>query len=105
MAVGADHILLGVGTAADVGARHRLAVATKARIKRFFRAELGECDDGRLAAVRIQMSLARSVAALATGVFFGFLAGSEALEMRVLVERREDVGVAGLTSLASDVIG
>ena len=57
VAVGANHVLASVHAAADVGARQRLVMAAEAGVEGFLRAELGEGDDGRLAAARVDVSL------------------------------------------------
>ena len=87
-------------------ARERVcAVAAQAGVQRFFGPELGESDDGRFAAVRVDVRLPGSVAAFAAGIFGRFLAGGDAFEMRILIEGRPDVGMTGFAGLAADVIG
>ena len=102
VATRAHHIVLGVRGAPDVGAGQRLRVAAQAVIQDLFRFELGESNDGGLSAVGCDVSLPRSMAAFASGMFRRFLASGDALEMRVLKEFRGDVGMAGFAGLAAD---
>ena len=48
------------------------------------------------------MRSSRAVTALAPGVLGRFLAGSDALEVRILVKFRPDVRMAGLADIAPD---
>jgi len=105
VAIRADHVLLGMNAAADVGPRNRLGVAAKAGVQRLFRSDLGERDDGRLAAARFDVSFARSVAALAAGIFWRFGAAGNAFVMRVAEKLGNNQVVTGLTSVAADIIG
>ena len=105
MAIRTNHILLGMNAPADVSARNRLRVAAEARVQCFLGTDFRERDDGCLAAVSLDMSLPRPMAAFAAGIFGRFLAVRDALVMRIAKELIPDRGVAGLTGLTADVIG
>src|SRR6185437_16188475 len=79
-----------------------LGMAAEASIENLFRRQRGERNDGRFTAMRRDMSLAWTVATLASGVGRLFLSRSNALEMGVLVEREPDVRMASLTDHASN---
>ena len=104
MAIGSDHVVQGVRAAADVGSRNGLRVAAQARIENFCRADLREDANGFFAAAGVEVVASRAVATLATGVFGLFLAGDNALIVRVAVEGFQEFLVAGATHLAADVV-
>ena len=101
VATGAHYIVRGVGGAADVSASERLGVTAQAIVLDFFRLELGKSDDGSFSTVGRDVSFPRTVATLASSVFGRLLTGGHALEVRVLIKLRPDVGMAGLTGLAA----
>jgi len=105
VAVGADHILLGVNAAADVGAGKGLRVAAETGVESLFGSDFGERDDGRLAAVSVDVGLAGSMAALTTVVFGRFLAGGGSFIMRVAEKLVPQRRVTSLAGFAANVIG
>jgi len=104
VAIRADHVRLRVSTPADVGARKRLRVAAEAGVKRFLGSDFRECDDGRLAAVSLDVSLPRSMAAFAARVFRRFLAAGDAFVMRVAEELVPNRGMACFAGVTANVI-
>ena len=80
-------------------------MASEAVVKNLFRLELGEGDDGRLSSVGFDVGLTGPVTAFASGVFRGFLTGCDALEVRVPVEFRPNIWVAGTAGVAADETG
>ena len=105
MAVRANHVGFGVRAPPDIRARNRLRVAAQAGIENFVRRQLRKRYNRRLAAASLDVSFARSMAAFASSVFWGFLSRSDALEMRIPIKIGPDVGMAGLANIAADVIG
>ena len=101
VAAGAHNIVLGVGRSADVGAGECLGVAAQAVVLDLLGLELGEGDDAGLSAVGFDVGLAGAVAAFASRVLGRLFAGGDALEVRVLIEFRPDVGMACLARLAA----
>ena len=69
VAIGADYIFLGVNAAPDVGAGNRLRMAAQAGVESLLRPDFGKRDDGRLAALGLDVSFPGSVAAFASGIF------------------------------------
>jgi hypothetical protein len=80
-------------------------MAAQAGVEDFCGRKLGEGYDGRLAAARLHVRLARAVAALAAGVLRRFLPRGEALVMGVAVKEGEDVGMASAADVAPYVVG
>ena len=105
VAAGADHVVQSVLGPADVGAADGLGVAAQAGVENFRRRQFREGDDGGFAALRLDVSLAGSMAAFASGPIGGFFSGGDAFEVRVFVEIGPDVGVTGAAYLASDESG
>ena len=101
VAAGAHNIVLGVGRSADVGAGECLGVAAQAVVLDLLGLELGEGDDAGLSAVGFDVGVAGAVAAFASRVLGRLFAGGDALEVRVLIEFRPDVGMACLARLAA----
>ena len=79
-------------------------MAAQAIVLDFFRLELGKSDDGSLAPVSRNVGLPGTVAAFASGVLRRLLAGDYALEVRILIKLRPDIGMARLTGLAADEV-
>src|SRR5450755_3503228 len=97
----AHHIVFGVGGAPDVGAGKGLGVTAQAVVQDLFRLQLGKSDYGRLSAVGRYVRFPRTMATFTSGVVGRLLPRCHALEVRVLIEFRRDVGMARLTSLAA----
>lgn len=95
MAVGADHPRLGMDGLTNIGARKRFAVTSQAGLQRLFGREHGERDNGCLAAVRLHVRFAGTMAALAFVLNLG---------MRILVKLGPHIRVAGSANIAPDVI-
>src|SRR5213076_1145340 len=88
--------------AADIRAAEILRVTSQARLQRLLLRHQRECArNARLAAARFHVLLRRSVAPFTPGALRRFLAGSETLEMRVLIEVQPDIGVTGLARVAA----
>jgi hypothetical protein len=104
VAIGADDILLRMNAAPDVRAGQSLRVAAKTGVERFLGSEFGESDDGRLAALRFDVSLPGSMTAFAARVFGRFLAARDTFEMRIPEELIKDRGVTRLAGIAANVI-
>jgi hypothetical protein len=98
MAGSADDVRLRVIAASNVGAVQILGVATETGIQDLIRRQIGECDDSLLAAFCIDMLLARSMAAFATGVLDRSIGGYVGLVVRVPKELQGDVRVTGPAS-------
>ena|ERR1700722_7263512 len=105
MAIRAHHILLGMNAAADIGARKSLGVAAQTGGEGLLRSDFRECNNGRLAAVCLDVSFPGSVAAFAAGIFGRFLAAGDTLIMRITEELIKDRGVTSLASVTANVIG
>ncbi len=104
VAIRAHHVLLRVSAAPDVRSRDRLSVTTQAGVQGLFGAEFGKGNNRGLAAASFNMRLSRSVAALTTGVLRSLCTRCKALEVRVFVEIRPDVRMAGFADVAADVV-
>jgi len=98
---GTHNIVLGVGGSADVGAGECLGMTAQAVVLDLLGLELGEGDDAGLSAVGLDVCLAGTVAAFASGMLGRLFAGGDAFEVRVLIKFRPDVGMAGFTRLAA----
>jgi hypothetical protein len=103
--IGADHVIQGVGGAANVGAAQGLGVASETVVQNLHRLKLRKSDDGSFAATRLHVGLARAVTGLASSAFGRFFAGGDALVMWVLVEVGPNVGVAGTAYVTTDEAG
>jgi hypothetical protein len=80
-------------------------VAAQTGVESFLGSDYGKRDDSGLAAVRIDVGFARSVATLAAGIFGRFLTAGDAFEMRIAEELVEDRRVAGLAGFTANEIG
>jgi len=105
VAVGADDIAERVRRAADVGAAHRLGMAAQAVVEDLVLGQFGESDYRGLAAPRLNVRLARPMAAFTSGSVGRFFSGSDALIVRVLVKVSPDVRMAGAANVAAYVGG
>ena len=101
VAVCADDITECMRRAADIGAAHGLGVAAQACVENIVGRKLGERDDGGLAAACPDMLQSGAVATFAAGVIGWFLAGGDTFEVRILVEVRPNVGMAGAANVAA----
>ena len=104
VAIGAHDVILRVRTAADIGARERLGMAAQARVQHFPWAQLGKGANGFLPAAGVEVISTGAVATLATRVFGLLLAGGDALEVRIAVERRRNIIVAATAQVAADIV-
>jgi hypothetical protein len=77
-------------------------MAAQAIIENLLGLQLGKRHDRGFTAARRHMRAPRAVAALAPGVIWRFFAGSNALEVRVLVKLRPNVRMAGFAGVAPD---
>ena len=102
VAIGADHVVEGMGGAADVGTAQGFGVAAEAIVQNLLGLELGKSHDGSFAAVRLDVGLTRAVTCLASGTFGRFLTGGDALIVRILVKISPNVRVAGAAHVAPD---
>ena len=103
VATGARDIVQGVLGAANVGAVQVARVTFETIVEDGLGRHQGKgVWDGRFAAARFDVRLSRPVATLAPGSLGRFLAGGEALEVRVLEEILKDVGVTNATRIAAD---
>src|SRR5689334_16209078 len=103
MAARADHLVQGVLRAPDIGPAQRLGVASQAVVQNALGLELGEGDDCRLSAARLDVCFAWPMTTFAPGPLWSFLARSNALIVRILVERRRYVGMTRPADVAPDV--
>jgi hypothetical protein len=104
MAVGADHIRLSVGRAADVGLGQILCVAVEAGIQYFYgRHQRESAGNGRPASAFPHMTLGRAMATLAAGNGGWKVSRSDALVMRVLIKIEPDVGMADFADLTTEI--
>src|ERR1700674_3796866 len=95
MAIDANHVTERVRRAADTGSAQSLCVATQAVVQNGLRLKLGEGHDGGFAAARLDVSLARTVAAFAPCSLGWLLARSNASVVGILIKGGPDVRVAG----------
>ena len=101
MAISADYVAQRVRRSADIGSAQSLCVATETIVQNGLRLKLGEGDDGSLAAASLDVSLTRTMTAFAPCSFRGFLAGSNAPVVGVLIKGKPDVRVAGPANVAA----
>lgn len=104
MATGTGHAVQRVTGASNVGARDALAMAGQAVVQNLVRSELRESDDGGLGR-RFDVRPTGTMAAFATSPLRRLLRQRDALEVRVLVEARPDIGMTGFADIAADVVG
>lgn len=103
MAVRTHHIIQRVFAAADVGARHLLGVAIQAGVEDPRRFHHGKSiGDRGSSATGTQMIAARAVAGLASGFLRRGVA--QQLVVRIAVEVRVDLIVAGAADIAADKV-
>src|ERR1700722_9360061 len=105
VAVGADHIFLGMNAPSDIGSRKSLRVAAETGVESFLWSDLGERLDGRLAAAGFNVGFPGPVATFAPGIFGRLLATSDTLIMGIAKELIPERGVTGLTGLTADIVG
>lgn len=84
MAVGADHVVDGVGGAADIGARKRLAVAFQAGIQHLLLGNFRERENRARLRESFDVIFPGPMAALTPGTLGRFLAGDDALIVGIL---------------------
>lgn len=101
VAVRTDHIRPRMRRLPDSRPRNVLRMATQAGPQNLIRRELRERLNCRLPALRGHMVPTRSVATLTARIFRRFFAGSNRLEMRVLVEVQPHIRVARPAGRAS----
>jgi hypothetical protein len=89
----------------DVGAAQRFGVAAEAVVQDLFGFQLGKGHNSGFSTARFYVGLARAVAALASGALGRFFSGGDALVMRVLVEVRPNIGMAGPAHVAAHESG
>ena len=101
VATGAGHVVLRVLRTPDIGPAEIAGVTAQAIFQHLFRLHQRErVGDGGLAAAGLYVRFGPAVAALATGPFRRFFAGGDALEVRIFVKIKPDVGVARLAGIA-----
>ena len=104
MAVCADYVSQGVRRAQNISARKSFGVTVQTCIQNLSRRhERKRARDRGLSSAGLDMGRGRAVAALAARALGRQVTRRYALIMRILVEVKPDVGVAGLTFLAADV--
>lgn len=86
----------------DVGSRKALLMTTQAGIQDLAGPKLREGNNGRLAAVRLDVRFTRSVTTLATRIGRLLFSRSDALEVRILIKSQPHVWMAGFAHRASD---
>src|ERR1700737_3188712 len=101
MAIGTDYVAQRVRRAANIGSAQSFCVATETVVQNGLRLKFGEGDNGSLAAASLDVSLTRTMAAFAPCSFGGFLAGSNAPVVGILIKGRPDVRVAGPANVAT----
>jgi hypothetical protein len=101
MAIGADYVVQRVRRAADIGSAQSLCVATQTVVQNGLGPKLGEGHDGGFAAARLDVSLARTMAAFAPCSLGWLLARSNASIVGILMEGGPDVRVAGPANVAA----
>lgn len=101
MAVRANDIVHGMRGMANIRPRQRFAMTGEASVQNLPRFQLRERDDGRFAAVRLNVRAARPVTSFAPGFLRRFFPGNQAFEMRILVKPQPHVGMTGLADRAS----
>ena len=104
VAVRANNVVFCMRRAPDIRAAQGLAVAPQTIVQNLSGMEHRERNDGGFSATCLHMSASRTVAALAPGVFRRFFAGCDAPVVRILVESRPNVGMAGSADIASDIV-
>ena len=102
MALGADYRIHCVRRAADICFGEILGVTAQAGIQDLLRLQKREGANGCFAAMRIYVSFPWAVASFASCVLRRFLTGGDTSEMRVLVERKPNVGMARAAYRAPD---
>ena len=101
MAIGTDYVIQSMRRAANIGSAQGFCVAPQTVVQNGLWLKLGEGHDGGLAAARLDVGLARTVAAFASGSFRRLLAGCNALVVGVLIKIGPDVWVAGPANIAA----
>jgi len=84
----------------DVGTAQRIRVAAQTSINRLFRCQLRKRNNGCFASMRLHMRRRRPVTSLAARILRLLLTAGNASEMRILVELRPDIGMAGFANHA-----
>ena len=101
VALRARDIIQRVLRSPNVCSRKTLRMAAQAGVEDLAGSKLRECNNRRLPAMRGDMGLPWTMTSLAACIFRLLFAGSDALEMRVLIEPEPNIRVAGLTNHAS----
>jgi tetratricopeptide (TPR) repeat protein len=102
VAVGAHHIRFRMLRPLYIRSRYGICMARQAVFQDLLFGHHGKSPDRRLLAHAFHMCAPRPVASFAAGCFRGFLAGGDALEVRVLVKGEPDVGMATFADRAAD---
>jgi len=102
MATRTCHAVQGMLGASDIRPRECLTVATEAGVQYAFRRKRGERNNRRFSPVIIEVIPPWTMAPLATRALRRFLAESDALEVRILVEGIPDHWMARLASVITD---
>jgi hypothetical protein len=103
MAAGTNDFVEGMSRLADICPAQSFSVTSKTVVEDVFGWNLGKSDDGGFAAAGVDMGFAGSVTAFASGPFYRFLTGCDALVVRILVEPGENVRMTSPASGAAHV--
>ena len=96
MTLNASYIVKRVGRRVNIGAFEAGRMAAQTCIEALLGRERRECNDGRLASVRFDVRLARTVAAFASRVLGLLLAARNAYKVSIFVEFEPDIRMADL---------
>ena len=103
MTAGANDFVERMSRPANICAAQSFGMTPKTVVEDILGWELRESDDGGLAAVGVDVGLAGSVTAFASGPFNGFFTGCDALVVRILVEPGENVRMTSPANSAAHV--
>lgn len=101
MAIRANDVVHGMRGMANIRPRQRFAMTGEASVQNLPRFQLRERDDGRFAAVRLNVRSARPVTSFAPSFLRWFFPRNQAFEMWILVKPQPYVGMTALADRAS----
>ena len=99
----ASDVVQRMGRSANVGARQGVGMTFQASVQRLFRRELRKSNDGRFAAMSLDVGSARPMAAFTAGVFWFLCTTRDAGEVGVFVKPGPHIRMTCLAYRAAEI--